>query len=233
MTTNDLGAVLAHTKNWIFDLDDTLYPPSEVIYAQMARRIRDYIMKTVGVDEQTASVIQKSYYKQYGATVHGLVLEHHISPADFTDYVHRLDLSSLKPDPKLRAVMQALPGRRFVFTNGAYEHAERVLKRIGLDDLINGIFSIREAGYIPKPALETYQKMIKAFNINPAESMMFDDNQQNVLGAKRAGIKGVWISSNVSNNKYCMADCDDFCDYQTPDLVTFLTPYFGNAKQAS
>lgn len=75
--------------------------------------------------------------------------------------------------------------------------------------------------------------MIKAFNINPAESMMFDDNQQNVLGAKRAGIKGVWISSNVSNNKYCMADCDDFCDYQTPDLVTFLTPYFGNAKQAS
>ena len=113
MTTNDLGAVLAHTKNWIFDLDDTLYPPSEVIYAQMARRIRDYIMKTVGVDEQTASVIQKSYYKQYGATVHGLVLEHHISPADFTDYVHRLDLSSLKPDPKLRAVMQEI-GRAHV-----------------------------------------------------------------------------------------------------------------------
>lgn len=54
---------LKNIRNWIFDLDDTLYPPSNEIYSQMARRIRAYIMRALGIDEETASVVQKDYYK--------------------------------------------------------------------------------------------------------------------------------------------------------------------------
>ena len=214
---------LKNINGWVFDLDDTLYPPTGEIYAQMANRIRAYVMKALNIDEQSAAVIQKEYYRKYGATVWGLMVEHDVDPEDFTDYIHELDLSSLRENPELRKLLNALNGRKFVFTNGAYEHAERVLKRLGLHECFSGIFSIREADYIPKPALQTYLKMLKTFGLKPEESIMFDDSPANILGAKRAGMHTVWISSNVENNKYCSVDTKDFCDYETKDVITFLS----------
>lgn len=214
-------------RNWVFDLDDTLYPPSKELYAQMAERIRAFIMRALNVDEKTASVIQKDYYKKYGATVCGLMVEHDVSPEEFTDYVHELDLSSIRPDPELKKRLNALSGKKFVFTNGAHHHAERVLDRLDLRDFFSGIFSIREAGYIPKPAEKTYLKMLDAFGIAAGESVMFDDSPANILAAKKVGMKTVWISSNVENNQYCSVDDKNFCDYETPDLVEFLTGLTG------
>lgn len=216
---------LKNIKGWVFDLDDTLYPPTGEIYAQMSERICAYVMKTLSVDKKEASVIQKEYYRKYGATVWGLMVEHNVDPEDFTDYIHELDLSSLKENPRLRKCIDALPEKKFVFTNGAYQHAERVLKCLGLTECFNGIFSIREAEYIPKPALQTYLKMLETFNLKAEESIMFDDSPANILGAKKAGMHTVWISSNVENNKYCSVDTPDFCDYETPDLITFLSGF--------
>lgn len=214
---------LKNIKGWVFDLDDTLYPPTGEIYAQMANRIRAYVMKTLNLDEKTAAVIQKDYYRKYGATVRGLMIEHNIDPENFTDYVHELDLSSLRPNPQLKRCLDTLSGKKFIFTNGAYQHAKRVLECLGLTSCFSGIFSIREADYIPKPALQTYLKMLKTFNLKAEESIMFDDSPANILGAKRAGMHTVWISSNVENNKYCSVDTQDFCDYETKDLMTFLS----------
>lgn len=214
---------LKNIHNWIFDLDDTLYPPSHEIYSQMAQRIRTYIMNALHIDENTASIVQKDYYKKYGATVHGLMVEHHIKPEDFTDYVHQLDLSPIKENPQLKACLNALHGKKYIFTNGAYQHAERVLDRLKIRECFSGIFSIREAGYVPKPAEQTYLKMMKTFGIQPYESIMFDDSPVNILAAKKVGMKTVWISSNTTNNQYCSVDTKDFCDYETPDLTTFLS----------
>lgn len=217
---------LKEIRNWIFDLDDTLYPPSPEIYEQMAQRIRTYIMRVLNIDEKTASVVQKDYYKKYGATVHGLMVEHNIPPEEFTEYVHQLDLSSLRENPQLKACLNALPGKKYVFTNGARYHAERVLKKLNISVCFSGIFSIREAGYIPKPAEQTYLKMLDTFGIKPQESIMFDDSPANILAAKKVGMRTVWISSNVTNNRYCSVDTKDFCDYETPDLTTFLSSLF-------
>lgn len=223
MDYHNLQRDFQNIKGWVFDLDDTLYPPTGEIYAQMAKRICKYVMKTLDLDEKEATVIQKEYYRKYGATVWGLMVEHDVDPEDFTDYVHELDLSSLKENPQLKKCLDALPERKFVFTNGAYQHAERVLKRLGLTDCFSGIFSIREAEYIPKPALQTYMKMLETFGLKAEESVMFDDSPANILGAKKAGMHTVWISSNVENNKYCSVDTPDFCDYETKDLTTFLS----------
>ena len=223
MDYNTLQSDFRNIKGGVFDLDDTLYPPTGEIYAQMAKRICEYVMKTLNLDEKEATVIQKEYYRKYGATVWGLMVEHDVDPEDFTNYVHELDLSSLKKNPRLKKCLDNLPNKKFVFTNGAYQHAERVLERLGLTECFSGIFSIREAEYIPKPALQTYLKMLETFSLNAKESVMFDDSPANILGAKRAGMRTVWISSNVENNKYCSVDTQDFCDYETPDLITFLS----------
>ena len=214
---------LQNIKGWVFDLDDTLYPPTGEIYTQMAHRICAYVMKTLHLDEKEATIIQKEYYRKYGATVWGLMVEHDVDPEDFTDYVHELDLSCLKENPQLKKYLDQLPDKKFVFTNGAYQHAERVLDRLGLTNCFSGIFSIREAEYIPKPALQTYLKMLETFDLKAEESVMFDDSPANVLGAKKAGMHTVWISSNVENNKYCSVDTKDFCDYETKDLITFFS----------
>lgn len=214
---------LKDIRDWVFDLDDTLYPPSNEIYSQMAVRIRAYIMRTLGIDEEKAFVVQKDYYKKYGATVHGLMVEHNVPPEDFINYVHELDLSSLRENPRLKAGLNALAGKKYVFTNGAFHHAERVLDRLNIRDCFSGIFSIREAGYVPKPAEQTYLKMMRTFQIDPQKGVMFDDSPANVLAAKKVGLRTVWISSNVANNQYCSVDVKNFCDYETPDLVEFLT----------
>lgn len=216
---------LKDVDGWVFDLDDTLYPPTGEIYSQMSNRICTYVMKTLHIDRETALVIQKDYYRKYGATVRGLIVEHNIDPEDFTDYVHQLDLSSLRENPELKKLLSAVSGRKFVFTNGAYQHAEGVLTRLGLRECFSGIFSIREADYLPKPALKTYLKMLDTFGLDASKSIMFDDSPANILGAKRAGMHTVWISSNVENNKYCSVDTKDFCDYETPDLITFLSAF--------
>src|SRR6476646_3355854 len=63
----------------------------------------------------------------------GLMRLHDVCPNAFLDYVHDIDLSVIAPAPELRDALDALPGRKFVFTNGSRKHAESVISRLGLD----------------------------------------------------------------------------------------------------
>lgn len=216
--------VLSRFRNWIFDLDDTLYPSSQEVYNQMADRIRTYLMNLLHISAEDAWTIQKDYYIRYGATARGLMLEHRINPKDFVDDIHQLDLTPLKPDARLKEELKKLPGNRFIFTNGANIHARRVLKQLELTDLFSGIFSINEANYLPKPAPETYHNMLRFFDISPEQSIMFDDNQKNLLTAHQLGLTTVWISSNTRDNIYnSITDAPDFCDYHTSSVCSFLS----------
>ena len=60
---NRIATDLKGITNWIFDLDDTLYPSSEEIFNQMAKRIKSFIMQALNVGEEEAFEIQKEYYK--------------------------------------------------------------------------------------------------------------------------------------------------------------------------
>ena len=218
-----MSADLRHLSNWIFDLDDTLYPSSPEVYAEMTKRIRDYLMDLLHVSADKAWEIQKDYYVRYGATACGLMKERHMDPAPFIDYIHTLDLSPLHPDPALRAALEKIDGKRFIFTNGAHAHARRVLDRIGLSDLFSDIFSIEDAGFIPKPNPGTYRAMLERFKINAEDSVMFDDNQKNLLTAHQLGLTTVWITSNKRDNIYnTLTETPDFCDYRTPSVSDFL-----------
>ncbi len=219
-------SALKEVTNWVFDLDDTLYPSSEEIFGQMAERIQAFIMQALKTDAQRAWQIQRDYYQRYGATVRGLMLEYGIPPESFTDYVHELDLSVLKENPELKKCLKALKGKKVVFTNGAYHHAQRVLERLGISGCFDGIFSIREAEYLPKPAVETYEKMLNSFAIDPHKAVMFDDSQSNLKTACGLGMKTVWISTNEYNNPYNKVSGEaEFWDFQTDDLVRFLTDF--------
>src|SRR5690606_7433055 len=129
----DLGRFAA-TDAWIFDLDNTLYPHHTNLFAQVDVRIREYVERLLGLPPEAAQKLQKDYYRRYGTTLRGLMQEHAISPDDFLEYVHDIDHSPIEPNPKLAAAIKALPGRKFIFTNGSRRHAEKVGERLGFTD---------------------------------------------------------------------------------------------------
>jgi putative hydrolase of the HAD superfamily len=119
--------------------------------------------------------------------------EHGIDPDPFLDYVHDIDMSGLRPDESVVAGLARLKGRRYVFTNASKGYAGRILDRIGLNSLIDGIFDIRDAGYVPKPAPETYDRMIARFGVDPSRAVMIEDIARNLAPAAALGMTTVWL----------------------------------------
>jgi len=122
----------ADTATWIFDLDNTLYPAQCNLFAEVDRRMGKFIAEYLDVPFEHARYLQKSYYRQFGTTLTGLMQVHKLEPQGFLDYVHDIDLSPVPQLPELAAAVEALPGRRLIFTNGSRRHAERVAEKLGV-----------------------------------------------------------------------------------------------------
>jgi pyrimidine 5'-nucleotidase len=131
----------AQVESWIFDLDNTLYPPRSNLFAQVDRRMGEFISQLLSVDRIEAKRIQKAYYRDYGTTLRGLMSEHGVDPHDFLAYVHDIDHSPIAADPALGGALSLLPGRKFVLTNGSRAHAEAVLARLGIAEHFEDLFA--------------------------------------------------------------------------------------------
>jgi putative hydrolase of the HAD superfamily len=187
-----------HIDTWIFDLDNTLYPAGGDIFAQVDARMTLFIMRLLSLPAHKAKALQHAYYRGYGTTLSGLMAIQHIDPDEFLAYVHDIDLCGLTPDPRLQQALERLPGRRFVFTNGSYEHAERILRRLNLSDSIEDIWDIRKSHYTPKPAAKAYKRLIEKEHIDPQSSAFFEDLARNLVPAHALGMTTVWLNTGAS-----------------------------------
>ncbi len=215
MTPARPGADLTHVDAWLFDLDDTLYPPSSGLMALIRDRITDYIVNISGMEREEARRVQRSWYEAHGASLPGLLERYEAQPSHFLDYVHDLSLDVIAENLALDAALAALPGRRFVFTNGSLGHAERVLGKLGVLDRFEGIFHIESARLVPKPAPATYDRMIEAFGIAPQATCFFEDSAKNLEQARILGMTTVLVGEGALPASHI--------DYTTPDLLAFLT----------
>jgi putative hydrolase of the HAD superfamily len=62
MRPNVMAASLDHIDCWIFDLDNTLYPPSAKLFDLIDERMGAFIMRLLSVDADEARRIQKQYF---------------------------------------------------------------------------------------------------------------------------------------------------------------------------
>lgn len=191
-------ADLTHVESWVFDLDNTLYPAKCHLFAQIDARMTDFIRDAVGVDHAEARRLQKHYYVKYGTTLAGLMAEHETSPDEFLAFVHDIDHSVVPKNADLRAAIETLPGRRYIFTNGSVAHAEKTLARIGLQELFDDIFDIRAAEWTPKPHLRTYEKFLSAYRVRAWRSAMFEDLAHNLEAAHALGMTTVLVRQEAS-----------------------------------
>ena len=105
---------IAGTEFWIFDLDNTLYPASSNLFAQIDARMKDFIAQAFDIPVEDAFKLQKKYYHEYGTTLRGLMVNDGIDPDIFLSYVHDIDHSVLKPDESLDRALDSLCGQKFV-----------------------------------------------------------------------------------------------------------------------
>ena len=132
----------SHVTTWVFDLDNTLYPPTDALFDQIDVLMTNYVMNSLNLDHPTANRLRAKYWADYGTTLAGLMEVHDLDPEPFLDAVHKIDLSHVQNDHTLRASINQLKGRKIVYTNGSREHAERVTKARGLDDVFDAMYGV-------------------------------------------------------------------------------------------
>ena len=207
-------------RHWVFDLDNTLYP-ARALYDEIGERMTAYIARTLGVAPAAAFELQERYFHEYGATIVGLVRHHSVDAADFLRDVHEADHSVLVVDAELRALIERLPGRRIIFTNGGGGHPERVLESLGLAGRFDAIFDIEAAHLAPKPQPESYERLIKATAIEPRSAVLIEDTLRNLEPAHALGFTTVLVGDVHPEPR------PPYVDYWTPDLKAFLREALG------
>jgi len=205
---------------WVFDLDNTLYPASANVFAQVDVKMREYVAQFLKIDQDEAHRIQKSYFREYGTTMRGMMTHHNMDPAPFLDYVHNIDVDMVPPSPALSDVLGELSGKKYIFTNASTGHAERILARLGIAQHFDGIFDIVDAGYQPKPNPEIYDLFVEKFQIDPQTSIMVEDIARNLEPAAALGMQCLWIKTDTKWGKDGAGE--PYVHYETDDLVTWL-----------
>ena len=187
---------LARRGAWVFDLDNTLYPARCDLFAQVDVRIRDYVAGFLGLDADAAHRLQKTYFRDHGTTLAGMMRHHRMDPGPYLAYVHDIDLTPIEPDPLLDRALAALPGRKIVFTNGSAAHAERVIGRLGIAARFEAVFDIAAAGYVPKPDPGPYDALVSRHGLDAADTVMVEDITRNLVPAARLGMTTVWVKTD-------------------------------------
>ncbi len=183
-----------HVTAWVFDLDNTLYPPAARLFDQIEVRMTTWVMQTLGVNRTEADQLRRTYWARYGTTLAGLMREHGVDPGPYLTHVHEIDLSALAPDPELAARIRALPGRRLVYTNGSAPYAERVLKARGLEGLFDAIYGVEHANFHPKPERRAFQAVFDRAGLDPQRAAMFEDDARNLREPHLLGMRTVHVA---------------------------------------
>ena len=220
---------LSHVQNWIFDLDNTLYRADAEFFSQIDKKITSFISRYLALQPQKARYVQKEFLAEYGTSLSGMMAVHGMDPAEFLDYVHDVDLHMLDPDPQLREYIKALPGRKFIFTNGSKGHAKNVAGHLNLFDLFDGSFGIEDVDYVPKPKRSPYIKFCDVFDIDPKAAIFFEDSVRNLEVPKHMGMATVLVTSDEDwgdepeiTRPAGSTTKADWVDYITNDLTGWL-----------
>ncbi|MDO5647857.1 pyrimidine 5'-nucleotidase [Paracoccus sp. (in: a-proteobacteria)] len=213
----------SHVTVWIFDLDNTLYPPETALFPQIEARMTDYVMDLLGVDRAHADHLRAEYWRQHGTTLAGLMAQHQIDAGDYLARVHDIDFGALRPDPALNDAIAALPGRKIVHTNADAGYAGQVLARRGVSGF-DGVYGIAETGFHPKPDARAYDAVLAAADIDPTHAAFFEDDPRNLIVPDVMGMRTVLVGPGRHGPDALPVGTQHgaHVQFQTDDLTAFL-----------
>jgi putative hydrolase of the HAD superfamily len=183
-----------HVTTWVFDLDNTLYPPEMGLFPQIEVKMTAWVMRNLGLARAEADALRRSYWHRYGTTLSGLMHEHGIQPFDYLADVHDVDFTVLRPAPDLALHIAALPGRKVVYTNADVPYARKVLAARGLTGLFDAVYGIEDAGFHPKPEASAFARIFARDGLDPTRAAMFEDDPKNLAVPHDLGMATVHVA---------------------------------------
>jgi putative hydrolase of the HAD superfamily len=210
----------AHVRDWVFDLDNCLYPASTGLFTLIDERMGAYIQRLLDCDPTEARRVQKAHFHEHGTTLAGLMKSHGVDPHAFLADVHDIPLDLVKADERLARALPRLPGRRFVFTNGDAPYARRVLEAIGVHEHFHELHDIHSSELRPKPDPHGYALLCERFGIDPRQALLVEDMAANLKPAKQLGMTTVWVDNGSERGNHG-AD-ESFIDHRIEDVGEWL-----------
>jgi len=220
-----LAPAFGHVRDWIFDLDNCLYPASTGLFALIDERMGAYIQRLLDCDANEARRVQKAHFHEHGTTLAGLMKTLDVDPHHFLDDVHAIPLDRVQADDALAAALSRLPGRRFVFTNGDAPYARRVLEAIGVGSHFDDLHDIHASELRPKPDPHGYELLCERFGIDPTHALLVEDMAQNLKPAKQLGMTTVWVDNGSEHGSHGAED--RFIDYRIGSVAEWLESILG------
>jgi putative hydrolase of the HAD superfamily len=218
---------LTHIRDWIFDLDNCLYPASTGLFALIDERMGAYIQRLLGCGAEEAKRVQKAHFHEHGTTLAGLMKEEGVDPHHFLADVHDISLDRVSADDRLVRLLPLLPGRRFVFTNGDAPYARRVLEAIGVHGHFDDLHDIHASELRPKPDPHGYALLCKRFGIDPRHALLADDMVQNLAPAKQLGMATIWVDNGSERGNHGYDEA--VVDVRVEDVGEWLESILGDS----
>ena len=202
-----------HVTTWVFDLDNTLYPPRHRLFDQIEVKMTAWVMRALNVGQTEANRLRQHYWDIYGTTLAGLMREHGVDPAPYLTEVHEIDFSGLPPDPDLAARLAALPGRKIVYTNACVPYAHKVLAARGFDGLFDAVYGVENASFRPKPEHAAFAQVFAADGLDPTRAAMFEDDPRNLAAPHAMGMQTVLVTPKPLKARHIHHHTDDLAGF--------------------
>ena len=208
-----LASAFSHVTTWVFDLDNTLYPPEARLFDQIEVKMTTWVAETLKVSRPEADRLRKLYWKKYGTTLAGLMEEHGADPRPYLIDVHEISLDHLEIDDHLASMIRALPGRRIVYTNGSEPYARRVLDARGIEHLFDAVYGVEHAGFRPKPERQAFESVFKKDGVRPTTAAMFEDETRNLAAPHDMGMRTVHVAPEAVPAPHIHHHTDDLAGF--------------------
>jgi putative hydrolase of the HAD superfamily len=192
---------------WFFDLDDTLHDASHAILRTIDRRMTDYVVRHLDVEEAEANQLRLSYWRRYGATLLGLMRHHAVDPHHFLRETHDFDfVGMVRAERGLTRLLARLPGRKVLLTNAPDLYARRIVRELALHRQLGARYAIermRVHGVLrPKPSIAMLRHMLARERLagrgNAGRAVLIEDSLPNLKAARTAGFRTVLVTRHLA-----------------------------------
>lgn len=183
---------------WLFDLDNTLHDASRGIFRQIHRCMTQAIADLLHINLEQANALRMQYWRQYGATLIGMVRHHDICAHEFLHRAHHFDVRPyIHHEAGLNHSLARLPGEKNIFTNAPLAYSLAVLDAVGIRHHFRRIISVeamRNAGvFRPKPSPTMMRQVLSQLAVPARQCIFIDDSLNNLKSAARLGIQTVYF----------------------------------------
>jgi putative hydrolase of the HAD superfamily len=190
---------------WLFDLDNTLHDASHAIFPAIHVNMNVFLARVLGTDGKpadaaTVNTAREHYWRRYGATLLGVVKHHDVRAEEFLREAHQFDdlRQMIRTERGLSRVLDRLPGRKILLTNGPYQYSHDVMRHLGLRRHFARHIAI-ESMYVhrqlrPKPSKILLRKLLKRERLVPSRCILVEDTAETLKAAKQLGLRTAWIT---------------------------------------